>query len=77
MAAELVCPHNPAYKPANCVDCMNEGRIAAVVKTRAKAEKWISARHDGICAECDMRVREGDDIGLIEGVGWCCTSCAE
>lgn len=73
---DLECPHGMGKK-ASCVECMNEGPVTTLRKQQPKAERWIHARFDGFCADCDSPIAEGDDIGLIEGLGWVCQECAE
>lgn len=73
---DLECPHGMGKK-ASCVECMNDGPVTTLHKQKPKAEQWIHARFDGVCADCESRIGEGDDIGLIPGLGWVCSECAE
>lgn len=73
---DLECPHGMGKK-ASCVECMNDGPVTTLVKAKKKAETWIAARFDGFCADCDTHIQEGEQIGLVEGTGWCCGGCAE
>lgn len=71
----MSCPHGMPT-PASCVDCMDEGPVVEMHREKLKAEHWIVARFDSQCAEGGCPVAEGDRVGIVEGVGWCCEKCA-
>lgn len=37
---------------------------------------WTVAQFVSRCPACKVEIREGDPVGLIDGVGWCCSGCA-
>lgn len=70
------CPHGMP-SPASCVDCMNEGPVASLARSRVEATRWMEARYPGRCASDDRhRIEPGDRIGAVDMVGWCCALCA-
>ena len=59
------CPHG-FPKPANCIDCMNEGNLPVPPRARTQILATGSAKHDGgTCRECDRPIRLDDSIALV------------
>jgi hypothetical protein len=42
---------------------------------RQPAQMWTTARYNGPCFNCGDGIREGDQIGLVDGA-WLCQRCA-
>lgn len=72
------CPHG-FPKPANCVECMMDGPVGPVTPAdtqRLRADRTRTAMYDGRCARNTAHeIVEGDPIGYVETIGWCCGSC--
>lgn len=69
----MSCPHGE--HASYCLDCI-EGPQPRKAPTRYPAERVITAMYDGRCASDDRHViGEGEQIGLVDGLGWCCTRC--
>lgn len=72
------CPHGMTT-PAACWDCMQDGPVAVPPpgpEQLLQADHWIQARHEGRCARRGCDIAEGQAIGIVDGVGWCCRECA-
>ncbi len=65
--------------PASCITCMEDGPVMAPrpdATQLLRADRWITARYDGICARRSHNIEAGDRIGYVSDVGWCCRECA-
>lgn len=76
MANTALCPHGMP-SPASCVECMYDDGLPPDPKPPVpRAVAYALARHEGQCAmDLSHRIEEGDPIGLVEDVGWCCEQC--
>lgn len=72
------CSHGMPSR-ASCILCMEEGPVAPprpAPEQLLTADRWITAKYDGQCARKGCAVHEGDRIGVVANVGWCCEACA-
>lgn len=72
------CPHGfPSRK--SCVDCMMDGPVEEpkTIRRNLHPARTMQAGYPGRCANCDARIDEGDTIGIVETVGWCCHVCLD
>lgn len=80
MTAPVVrsCSHGFAH-PASCIDCMADGPVFPPRPTPEQvlaAGLWVYAREEGRCARRrSHRIYEGDPIGHVDDLGWCCAEC--
>lgn len=73
------CPHGMPSR-GSCVECMAEGPVGPLKSdTPSKAgtaKRTMMARFDGYCAwNPGHHIQNGDSIGYVEDVGWCCSEC--
>ena len=75
----MTCPHGESH-PAACLDCVADPPPADQIdrpNQKLKAARWVSAGWDGRCARNPGHLIEaGDQIGMLEGIGWSCRECA-
>lgn len=72
------CPHGfPSRK--SCVDCMMDGPVEEpkTVRRHLHPTNVITAGYFGRCPNCDATIHEGDMIGIVEDIGWCCWRCID
>jgi hypothetical protein len=65
-------------RSASCVDCMmGEGPPPSI--STLKAVRFQLAHLESTCARamCNRTIERGEVIGLVENVGWCCSTCTK
>lgn len=76
MTAEPVCPHNPKFKPSNCVECMMEGNLPPIVPEKLHVQAVFPAQYVGHCYLCEFTWGVGTEIARLSDETYVHHKCA-